>query len=560
MVKVNGAALLTQTLLRAQVRRVYGVPAPTNVDAWEALRRGGIATVVPKSDSAAIIMALSEATVSGLPGTVLLGAGPGLTAAITGIAECRFGGVPLLIVVSIPDADDRAFRLHDVDHEALARPLVKGTLSPRSVAEIPETLAAAHRMASEGEPGPVLVLVPEHQLRAEMKAVRNDPVVPPPPVRDPDHEAKVAQTVDLIRASRRIGIYAGRGACSATAEIAALAEALEAPVASTISGRGVLPDSHPLSVGYGYGLSSASWVQSIFKERELILAIGTRFSEVATGGYGLPPVRRIVQVDVNPAHLGASFSIDLGVTSDASLFLQSILGRLDRMARDGALRRRIERGKRRHAASLSRALKEEGVQPEVLFARLRSRLPANAMLALDGGRPAFWALHAFAVERPNTLLLPADFGAMGFAVPAAIGAKLCEPAAPVLAVTGDTSFAATALEVQTATLARLGIPVLLLEEQIAPTRRREARSAIDYRALAQACGARAVRISNDFELDAGLDAALRTTDRPTLVHLTVLYDRLDPYSKGALAAEPDRPTLGGRVRRMARSFARRIWA
>jgi acetolactate synthase-1/2/3 large subunit len=239
---------------------------------------------------------------------------------------------------------------------------------------------------------------------------------------------------------------------------------------------------------------------------------------------------------VDPAHLDAHATVDLSLRAEARAFLEDLSQRAPQAPRDARLRARIAKGKRKHAASLSLDLRDDGVQPEVLFSRLRSRLGADAVLVTDTGRHALWALHAFPVLGPRTLISPADFAARGFAVPAAIGARLAAPERAVVCVCSDTAFMVTGLELKTAADARLALSVLVLEEPPETSGpdhrpvpqakdRRAAWRGVDFRALAQALGARTATANSDFDLDRALDAALSPGDRPTLCHVRIRYDR-----------------------------------
>ncbi|MFN7975421.1 MAG: thiamine pyrophosphate-dependent enzyme [Acidobacteriota bacterium] len=546
----TGARLLVGALADAGVARVYGMPQALDLPLWDCLKGGTrgeppLKPCVPVSDLGGAFMALGDGRLERAPAALLLTPSPGLDQSLSAIGEARLLGVPMLVVVTLPgEAGSDAF-------ERLPLRPFKNVLIVESAPRIAEVVAAAWSATREGRGGPVALLLPERLLGES--APRTLAPVPDPGalLRDPEEPAKIERAIGMLHGAHRPGIMVGPGALPAATELAQLAQNLGAPSMGTALGRGALGDDHPLAIGHGDFDAGPRHARRIVETRDVILAVGI--------GRVPPPTRKgvtVIQIDSSPDPASAA---DLVIASDPRSALP-LLSAAGRRAPERKLRERIQKGKRDHAASLTLAPREDGVQPELFYSRLRSRMARDGVLVVDAGRHALWALHAFSVYQPNTFHVPASDQALGLALPAAIGAKLAQPDRPVVTVTGHASFLVTAIELRTAVDLRVPLPVFVLEEKedepgaMPPARGRKG-PGVDFRALAQALGARNVRIENDLALDAGLDAALASADRPTLCHVRILYDRPAPST----SQDHGRAGRISGVRSLARALTRRLW-
>ncbi len=226
-------------------------------------------------------MADAAARVTGEVGVFSVVPGPGLTNAMTGIGESLFDSIPVVGIITDIDRSRRApiGQVHGLANAAIVQPVVKSLIGVRHQAEIPGAIFQAFRVAQAGEPGPVAVLIP-YPFYSEVWDY-DLPVPPPYPV--PFDEGAYGRVVaHLGDRRRRIGIYAGMGCAEASQSLTAVAEMLSAPVATSVSGKGAIPDSHPLAVGWGYGKQGTRAAEAVFKDVDLVLAIGVRYSEVST--------------------------------------------------------------------------------------------------------------------------------------------------------------------------------------------------------------------------------------------------------------------------------------
>jgi acetolactate synthase-1/2/3 large subunit len=273
-------------------------------------------------------MADGYARSTGKPGVLCVVPGPGITNCLTGLGEALLDSVPLVAIVGDVGIGEKAkpFQVHALPNVDLLRPVCKCVYPVQTVEQIPGAVRQAFAMAASGEPGPVAVVVP-YNLLIEAADYR---VPPPAAFVVPFDENAFQRAVTLLAdKSQRVGIYAGFGCMDYGEDLAAIAELLQAPVATSVSGKGVISDSHPLAVGWGFGPHASETAEVIFGGEKLhprqgittLLAIGVKFSEVSTGYYGNPQPKRVIHVDANPCNLGRVLETDVCVNADAGAFL-----------------------------------------------------------------------------------------------------------------------------------------------------------------------------------------------------------------------------------------------
>ena len=525
------------------VKRVFGLPGIQNIELFEELAQASFETTTPTNESAAAFMADAYARTVGALGVLIVTAGPGLTNALTGIAEAALDSSPLLVIVSAKSASLKMkFQLHQIPQAELVRPLVKKAYQPSTPDEVIKAIFEAAALAQAGEPGPTLVEVPADLL---MNSINFSYVfaTPPPPSLD---GALLERVALLLRQSRAPGIYVGAGAFGAAKELLALAELLEAPVATTISGRGIIPEDHPLAVGYGFGKSSSLAAWRTFRKVQTLLAIGCRYGEVATGSYGMRLPVEHIHIDINPTTLEANYPAAIAVQADAREAIIGLLKRLEdvKRAKNSVLRTRIETLKAERERSVTAAIPQSvHVSPARFLRALRSRMKRDAILTTDSGSHQFWSLSDFPVYEPRTFLSPTDFQAMGFSIPAAIAAKLAHPERQVVSLVGDGGFLMSGFECLNAVKLKLGVVIVvfcdgawgLIQDAQRRVYRRAAFTEIanpNYRLLAESLGMTHVQIASDRDIEGGLDAVLAQSGS-CLVEVNVQYTHSPDYVIGA---------------------------
>ncbi|RMG06673.1 MAG: thiamine pyrophosphate-binding protein [Planctomycetota bacterium] len=572
--KTTGARLAVKALEAVGVRLVFGVPGVHTVELYDALASAeGVRPVLVTHEGGGAFMADAVSRSGGGLGCVAVVPGAGLTHALSGIAEAYLDGIPLLVVTGgIRRDSGRAYQLHDVDQLALARPVTKGAWRVEAHADVVPTLYEAASRATSGTPGPVLVELAADVLMFSGQAPPPSDYSPPPrgPAPDP---ARIDAAAELLAAAQRPGIYVGWGAVDAADEVASLAERLGAPVATTLQGLSAFPHDHPLHAGFGFGPAAVPAAQEAFRGCDALLALGCRFSELATGSYGLPVPEALVHVDVDPEVFSKNYPARVAIEADALLAAKALNEALAETApRDpAALAARIQAAKESYLSSWTEGQRSERVGPGIFFRELRRRMDPDDTLVVDDGNHTFLAAELFPVLRPRRFLSPTDFNCMGYAVPATIGAQLARPEARAVCVVGDGAFLMTGLELLTASTLGLGVLVCVFHDgelaqisqfQHTPLARKTCTVLGDLRVsgVAEATGAAYFDLRHDGEVAEVLERAFAAAadGRPAVVDVRIDYSRKTAFTRGVVKTNLGRFPLGEKLRFVGRALKRHV--
>ena len=456
--RMTGAQAAAAALCCEGVRCVFGIPGAQNNEFWDALKARMVPYLLVAHESSASVMADAAARVTGEVGVFSVVPGPGLTNAMTGIGEALLDSVPIVGIITDVTwgANAPVGQVHSLPNTPLVRPIVKAVFEVHHQAEIPGAIHQAFRYARLGEPGPVAVVIPFH-FYSEVWDFDCPVPLPYPLAFD---EGAYRQALCLLADRRkRVGIYAGMGCLDAGPLLMAVAETLQAPVATSVSGKGCIPDAHPLAVGWGYGKQGTRAAERAFKNVDLILAVGVRYSEVSTANYAIPKHDTLIHVDANPANLGRNVHADVKVCADAPLFLDRLLHDAPAIQRPPCpkLAQVIRAGRQLDERENTRVQITCGVDPMIFLTQLRCALGPEELLFVDVTASTHWASEAICVDGPRRYFTPANNQSMGWAIPAAIGAQRVRPDRMVVSITGDGCFLMGAMELSTA--ARAGLPV-----------------------------------------------------------------------------------------------------
>lgn len=568
----TGADSVVRALEDEDVPFVFGIPGTHTIELYDALAQSSsVKPVLVTDEQSASFMADGVWRASGRLGCCALVPGAGLTHALSGIAEALLDTIPVLVLgCGVRRDTGMAFQLHDIDQMALARPVTKSVMRPEHGADLYRTIREACRIARAGVPGPVFVEVP-----AELYLLTHeDDTAPllslgtPPP--QPPLEL-VERAAALLTHARRPMLYLGFGARGA--DVVALAETLEAPVATTVHGKGVFPESHPLALWPGFGDAAPPFARAVARECDATLAIGCRFGEVATGSYGAQPRRPLIHVDIGHTALERNVDTDLAIVSDARAFVDALLGRLTHRPIDVVMRAAIRDG---HAA-VEREWRETasptGVTPHTLIDGVQRRFGPATLYTADSGNGTFLAMECLRLERAGHFLAPVDYACMGYSVPAAIGAKLARPETPCVALTGDGAFLMTGLELLTAAHLEVAVAVIVLRDhelaQIAQFQSlalgRKSASELPNYGLEQLCagmGVQYLRLDRDVEIADVLDQAAGITERggPVVVDVAIDYSHKTYFTRGVVKTNFGRLPWADRLRFVLRALGRRVSA
>ncbi len=577
MGQATGAELVRHALEALGVRFVFGIPGVHITEIYDQLAASPvIEPVLVAHEGGGAFMADAVSRTGRGVGALVVVPAAGLTHAASGIGEAFLDGIPMLVISGGVRRDTgRAYQLHDIDQQALLRPITKGTWLVRTHAEIVPALFAAHRLATAGEPGPVYVEIPvELQLmRGEAGSLPPPPAAPSAPV---PGTAELDAAAELLRAARAPGIFCGWGAVAATEELVILAERLGAPVATTLQGLSSFPGDHPLHAGFALGPSSTPAGERAFEDCDCLLAVGTRFAEIATGSYGARVPEQLIHLDINPAVIGANYPARVALVGDARATLRSLVPRLGppdaaAHARASARAAQILADKLAYRAEWARHDPGGRVNPAAFFAELRRQLPRDAIVVADDGNHTFLAAELLPILAPRGFLSPTDFNCMGYCIPATIGAKLAAPERTVVGIVGDGALRMTGLEALTAAGRGLGIAWFVFSDgelaqiaqaQHAPLNRKTCTvlPPLELGPLAAAVGAEHVQLPSDATNEPAIRRALELASRgrPVLVDVRIDYSKQTRFTTGTMRTTFARFDLGTRLRLVARAAWRRV--
>ena len=463
---LTGAEAVVRMLQHYGVEIVFGLCGDTSLPLYDALARldHGITHVLTRDERSAAYMADAYARLSGRVGVCEGPSGGGATYILPGVVEANESSVPLLAITSDISVSSRGrFTLTEIDQAALFRPATKwNAVIDRSV-DIPRTLRAAFRAMTTGRPGAAHIGLPfdvqngaveEDDVRAGPQSGRR--VVP-----DPD---AIRAAADAIASASAPLFICGGGAMTAGGEAAllGLAEAIGAPVATTISGKGSIAETHDLAVGVVGSNGGTPETRAVVEAADLVVFVGCRAGSVTTERWRFPRpgAARIVHIDVDPRVLGANYPTEVAVAGDAKLALEALAEALDGASpgRIDPAFLRAQKAKKFEAFDALAKSDETPIRPERLVAALQDALPADSVVVADPGTPCPYLSAYLVLEKPGRgFLSNRAHGALGYAMPAAIGAQFARPDAKCVAVMGDGSFAFTSGEMET--VVRLGLPI-----------------------------------------------------------------------------------------------------
>lgn len=570
--KTRCAQLVAEALRDEGARFAFGIPGTHNIELYDALERcEGIEAVLVTHELSASFMADGVSRTAEWVGVANVVPGAGVTHCLSGVAEAFLDNVPLVLIACGIRADTGAsYQLHDVDQVAVLRPVTKETIKVFSADEVYPAVRRAFQLARRPPCGPVAVEVPADLLMVPQAV--DSPTFTPEPEQLPQPEIELlGEAVRRLEAAQQPALYVGAGAAGAGELLVELAECLGMPVTTTIQGKGVFPEHHPLWLWNGFGAQAPRFVRGIMGECDCLLAIGCKFSEVATGSYGLAPPENLIHVDVDPEVFHRNYPAAVALRADARLFVEALLGLLEKETPFARLAEMIAEG---HASLLRqrrRSPSPDRVSPVHFFDALQRHCREDVVYTTDSGNGTFLAMEHLRLDPPAQLIAPVDYSCMGYSVPAAIGVAFASPGRDVVALPGDGALLMTGLELLTAAAYRAAPLVCVLRDgklsQIAqfqkvPLNRETCSVLPDYsiQGLAQTTGCHYFRIIRDHELDSVLPAALEKVRAglPALLEVAIDYSRKTYFTRGVLATNLRRFAWADRLRLVARALARRL--
>jgi acetolactate synthase I/II/III large subunit len=555
-VPTTGAGSLVKSLEALGVQVAFGIPGGAILPAYDPLLDSSVRHVLVRHEQAAGHAATGYAQVTGGVGVCIATSGPGATNLVTPLTDAYMDSVPIVAITGqVPRGAIGTDAFQEADIGGISLPITKHNYLVQSPGEIPRVLAEAFHLAATGRPGPVLVDIPKDVLQAATTFAW-PPVLDLPgyrPTMHP-HGKQVTAAARLLTGAARPILYVGGGVlkAGATEGLRRLAELTGAPVTTTLMALGAFPDSHPQHLGMP-GMHGTVAAVCGLQKADLIVALGARFDDRVTGRLdSFAPGAAIVHADIDPAEIGKNRSADVPIVGDAKQVIDELLAAVEAEHAAGRrtdlaswwsylddLRQRYPLGWEEHA--------DGTLAPQHVLKRLGEKMAEtvgpDAIYVAGVGQHQMWASQFISYEYPRTWLNSGGLGTMGYAVPAAMGAKVARPEATVWAIDGDGCFQMTNQEL--ATCALEGIPIkvavinngslgmvrqwqtLFYAERYSNTDLGTHKQRVpDFVKLAEALGCVGLRCETASDVDATIDAAMAVTDAPVVVDFVVGKDAM----------------------------------
>ena len=459
--KLKGARILIEELIRQGVDTVFGYPGGAVLNIYDELYqcRDRIHHVLTAHEQGAAHAADGYARASGKVGVVIATSGPGATNLVTGIANAYLDSVPLVAItgnVATEALGRDSFQ--EVDIVSITQPVVKHNFMVKNVSELEQTIKEAFLIANSGRKGPVLIDIPKDvQVNECEYGVAVLPKMPEKAELPYDEEG----VIKLLNSAKKPFIYAGGGiiACGGEDYLRAFAEKLNAPVAVSMMGRTAFPDSHPLSLGL-VGMHGSYQAAKVQSECDLMLAVGVRFSDRATGNLSAYTKNcKIIHVDIDKAELGKNLSPDFSVQADVKKWMKSVLPKLKE-------RKNPEWWKEIESYKKVTSFEKDAFRPKNILETVRRFTKDETVVATDVGQHQMWTAQYYRFEKPGTFLTSGGLGTMGYGMGAAIGACFAKNKEETVLITSDGSFSMNCNELCTTVKEGLPITIVILNNQV----------------------------------------------------------------------------------------------
>ena len=470
--KMTGAKAVVQTLKSYKVKYFFGIPGSTEPIYSEIAKiMPEMLPILPRDEKSGAHMADGYARISYKPGVCTGCQGPGTTNLVSGIAEAYLSSTPVIAITAARSTaviDKNAYQ--ELDHYTLLKPITKWSFRLGRADRIPEMLRKAFRIATSGRPGPVQVDIHADAIsgEAEVDVSADEEFAYYPSLRAAPDPSKVKEAADLLMKAERPIMIAGGGAVMSQTwtEVAELADLLGIPVATTLSGKGIIPENHPLAVGV-VGSYCRRCANKVVQAADLVLFIGCKTGANSTDNWTKPPLNtRIIHIDVDPTEICRNYRTELGIVADARIALRELLAVLKTKiqkastAKSSRLREiQIIVKEWRDAIASARVSEDTPVKPQRIIKELQDFLAKDDIIVADTGYSSVWTGAHFDCKVGGRTYINAS-GTLGFGFPASIGAKLAAPDKKVVCFIGDGGFGYHVGELETAL--RHEVPVVVV--------------------------------------------------------------------------------------------------
>ena len=557
---MKGSRALLKMLEDKGVETMFGYPGGVVIPIYDEILESSIRHVLVRHEQCAAHMADGFARASGFPGVCLATSGPGATNLVTGIATAYADSIPMIALtgqVSTGVLGLGAFQ--EVDAYSLMMPITKHSFRVLEVNRLPHAILEGWEVCQTGRPGPVHIDFPADQINAEIDESLFDKVYG---IKTPKEDyAGIEQAAQWIREAQRPVMLVGGGVIGADAspEVVKLAELANIPVITPLMGIGAIPTSHPLCMG-SLGMHGRMCSLSAFKDADLIIAIGSKFSDRTYSAQTSPsPSCRVIHIDIDPTEFDKHKREAVNITGDAKKATRMLIDKLGGYASNRtAWDKNIQDLKKRCKCNFdydSTPIVPQKVMHEINKITLEN--PDDYIITTDVGQNQMWAMHYLDIERPRHLISSGSFGTMGFGLPSAIGAKAACPDKKVMAITGDGGLQMVMQDIATSVAEELPVVICLLNngwlgmvrqwQKLFWNRRfsnTELRADPDFVKIAQAFGAKGVRVERPGEIHDALKGAFDSGETYLVEIMVDCEEDITPM----IPANPAVPLIKGRCK------------
>jgi acetolactate synthase-1/2/3 large subunit len=549
--KIDGGQALIKALEMEGVETMFGLPGGAILPVYDPIIDSPIRHILVRHEQGAGHMAEGFAHATGKPGVCMVTSGPAATNVVTPLCDAYMDSVPMVCItgqVAFSSIGTDAFQ--ECDTVGITRSVTKHNELITEAQDIPLMVRQAFHLATTGRPGPVLLDVPKDIVdprnpRSELEWYwpTDDEVAASLPGYRPTtkgHPKMIRQAAELILSARQPVIYAGGGILKARAAEALreLAEMCDIHVVTTLMARGAFPDDHPLCLGMP-GMHGNYTAVTAMQQSDLLIALGSRFDDRVTGKVdGFAPDAKIIHVDIDPAELGKVRRPDVPIVGDCRLVIEELITAVRDLTNGGvafpdrsAWKQTVSGWQEKFPLTYTQSEPGDLLKPQFVLERLRDNTPDDTIVASGVGQHQMWTSQYWRFNHPYTWVNSGGLGTMGFAVPAAIGAKVGRPDRMVWAVDGDGCFQMTAQELVTAASERIPVKIAILNNAYLGMVRQwqemfydERYSEVylspdlpDYKLWAEAMGCVGMRVESPDDVDAAIQKANEIDDRPVVI-------------------------------------------
>ncbi len=547
--RVTGAQSLIKSLESAGAENIFGIPGGAILPAYDPLYDSRIRHILVRHEQGAGHAAQGYAVATGKVGVCMATSGPGATNLVTPIADAYMDSVPMVAVTGqVGAAMIGTDAFQEADIRGITMPITKHNFLVTDPDQIPRVVAEAFYIASTGRPGPVLVDIAKSALQAqttyswptELNLPGYRPVTRP-------HSKQIREATRLILEARKPVLYVGGGVIRARAskELRTLAELTGIPVVTTLMARGAFPDSHPQHLGMP-GMHGTVAAVAGLQKSDLIISLGARFDDRVTGNLdSFAPGAKVIHADIDPAEIGKNRYTDVPIVGDAREVIAELVLALQAEQDLGTTGDYEGWVKFLAGVKLQYPVgydaPAEGLAPQHVIERISAIAGPEAIYVSGVGQHQMWATHFVQYENPNTWINSGGLGTMGFAVPAAMGAKVGMPDSTVWAIDGDGCFQMTNQELATCTIEGIPIKVAVINNESLGMVRQwqtlfyggrysntdlQSKRVPDFVKLAEAYGAVGLSCDHPSDVDATINKAMEINDVPVVVDFRVERDAM----------------------------------